>query len=94
MVSLKEKIIKTWKCSKIRFYIKNTIWNYKFWVLCKRKYEDITYFEKDFFRNNKNKVIKRRFVGYEYKGKIYLDNPGLQDIEKYVWDSWKRKKLI
>lgn len=29
-----------------------------------------------------------------YKGSIYLDNPGIPNIDRDVWEAWKKKKLI
>lgn len=85
---------KWWRYSTLRFYVLNATWNYRFWILCRKKYKDVTYFKKDFFRNNSEEVTKRRFEGYSYKGKMYLDNPGIIDIEKDVWEKWKKKGLI
>ncbi len=36
---------------KIKFYIKNSIWNYKFWLLCKRKYVEYSFIKKKLFVN-------------------------------------------
>ena len=88
--SLKEK----WKYSSLRFYVLNTVWNYGFWIRSKKIYREVAFFQKDFFRINKKKVTKRRFEGYRYEGKTYLDNPGIQNIERDVWDVWKKKGLI
>jgi hypothetical protein len=83
-----------WKYSAIRFYLLNASWNYRFWISCKKQYEEVTYFKKGFFRNDSEKVTKRRFKGYLYKGKLYLDNPGVQKIERDVWETWKKRGLI
>lgn len=88
------KFKKWWKYSSIRFYVLNALWNYRFWISCKKKYKQISYFKRDFFKNNSHKVTKRRFDGYLYKGSVYLDNPGMQNIDKDVWDEWKKKGLF
>jgi hypothetical protein len=85
---------KKWKNSKIRFYILNAIWNYSFWLLCKRKYVDVSYIKTNPISQKRDKIIKRRFVGYEYKNQIYLDNPGMPIKSKDDWFIWKNKGLI
>ena len=92
-----------WKYSRIRFYILNTLWNYKFWIFAKKNYkedqhtvevneDDMDYTFK--LIPKKKKVNRRRFVGYMYKNNIYIDNPGIQDIDQDTWNVWKRKKLL
>ncbi len=92
-----------WKYSKIRFYILNTIWNYRFWLFAKKMYQE-TYF--DVVTNEyemditfklipkKKKVKRRRFVGYLFNGAIYLDNPGVQGVDKDTMTAWMKKGLI
>ncbi len=70
---------------KIKYYIKNAIWNYKFWLFCKRKYVDYSYIVKNPINGKTEKKIKRRFQGYEYKGKVYQDNPGFPLKNKDEW---------
>ncbi len=92
-----------WKHSRIRFYILNALWNYKFWLFAEKMYQD-TFFEIDtneyemdytFKLIPKKKKIKRkRFVGYMYKGGVYLDNPGIQGIDQETWNAWRRKGLL
>ena len=62
--------------NKLIFYIKNAIWNYKFWLNCKRKYVEYSFVKKNMINGKREKIVKRRFQGYEYKGQIYQDNPG------------------
>jgi hypothetical protein len=92
-----------WKHSILRFYIKNAIWNFKFWLFCKKTYEDIVYneplddfqFSPDLKIRQKSKTHKkRRFKGYYYDGNIYLDNPGIQGEDEETMRSWMRKGLI
>ena len=84
-----------WKYSSLRFYILNFIWNFKFWIFSKKKYKNITYNKKDSFGLQIKEVVnKKRFEGYEYKNKIYLDNPGIPNIKDDVWKAWKDKNLI
>ena len=83
-----------WKYSTLRFYVLNAMWNYGFWIKSKKKYKEVTYFKRDFFKINKERVVKRRFEGYLYEGKIYLDNPGIQNIERDVWEAWKKRGLL
>jgi hypothetical protein len=84
-----------WKYSKLRFYILNALWNYKFWLNAKSIYTNITYYTStNRLGEKESPVTKKRFRGYSYKGKIYLDNPGIQNIEKDVLDSWKQKGFI
>lgn len=86
-------IARWWKYSRIRFYIKNAVWNYGFWLNCKRQYEQVTYMRKNFFNADVELVTKRRFVGYMYKGNIYLDNPG-RPIDRDEWEYLRSKGLI
>lgn len=92
-----------WKHSKLRFYILNTLWNYKFWLFAKKIYKDHVYevdtnsYEMDPYFNlkPKKKVIRsKRFVGYMYKNGIYLDNPGIQGVDQETWNAWRKKGLL
>lgn len=91
-----------WKFSKLRFWYENIIWNLKFWFLCKPTYKEITipietneYVDKLYTMKPKIKYIKkRRFEGYLYKGKIFLDNPGVQEIEEEVFEYWISQNWI
>jgi len=83
-----------WKYSKLRFYIKNFLWNFNFWLLSKKEFENITYFKKNFFNLQKDKITKRRFKGYSYRNNTYIDNPGIPNIERDVWEAWKNKGLL
>lgn len=88
-----KKIKEIWKFSKIRFYVKNLICNINFFLFSKKMYKDIDFVEGEMiFRPNN--VRKKRFVGYKYKDRIYLDNPGFEDIEPEVWSHWKEKKYF
>lgn len=75
----------------ITFYIKNILWNYFFWLNCRRKYVDYTFFKVNDISGERVKVVKRRFMGYEYKGKIYQDNPGLPIKNKSNWKIYKKR---
>ena len=75
---------------KILFYIKNAIWNYKFWLNCRRKYVEYSFIKQNPINQKKEKIIKRRFMGYEYKGKIYLDNPGMPLTKESEWKYIKK----
>ena len=86
-----------WKYSSLRFYILNAIHNYDFWLNSKKVFEKIEYLKPASmsFRNNKyDKITKKRFLGYKYKGKVYLDNPGLSITDRQVWEKWKKNGLI
>jgi hypothetical protein len=84
-----------WKYSTLRFYVLNAMWNYKFWLNAKKVFENVSYSEKSDRLGEKESIInKKRFKGYLYKGNIYLDNPGIPDIKRDVWESWKQKGLI
>jgi hypothetical protein len=96
-----------WKHSRLRFYLLNASWNYKFWLFAEKIFKNHSYDveEKDLSLDDvdiigkivpkKNKVFKRRFVGYMYKGRMYLDNPGLKHtVDKDTWEAWKKKGLI
>jgi hypothetical protein len=76
--------------NKLKFYIKNAIWNYKFWLNCKRKYVEYSFVKKNMINGKREKVIKRRFHGYEYKGKIYQDNPGMPISSEKDWKFIKK----
>ncbi len=96
-----------WKHSRLRFYILNALWNYKFWLFAEKLYKMHTYEIDDNelslenvdvtgkINFKKKKVSKRRFVGYMYKGGLYIDNPGLRHtVDKDTWMAWKGKGLI
>jgi len=93
----------TWRHSRIRFYILNTLWNYKFWIFAKKIYKkdqhilDVTEYDMDYTFKlvpKKKKINRKRFIGYMYKNNIYIDNPGIQGIDQDTWNAWRRKKLI
>jgi len=71
---------------KIKFYIKNAIWNYFFWLNCKRTFVEYSYIKKNPINSKREKIIKKRFIGYKYKGKIYTDNPGVPISSEYEWE--------
>jgi hypothetical protein len=49
----------------------------------------------DKIRFDKTHVVKRRFVGYQFKGSIYLDNPGAQAfISREIVNIWKERGWI
>ena len=92
-----------WKHSRLRFYILNTLWNYKFWLFAQKIYkqdqhivEVHDYDMDDTFKlvPKKKKVNRKRFAGYMYKNNIYIDNPGIQGIDQDTWNAWRRKKLL
>lgn len=76
---------------KIKIYIKNAIWNYKFWFFCKRKYVEYSYIKKNPINGKREKIVKKRFLGYEYKGKIYQDNPGMPIKKESDWNFIKKQ---
>jgi hypothetical protein len=76
---------------KIKIYIKNAIWNYKFWFFCKRKYVEYSYIKKNPINGKREKMVKKRFLGYEYKGKIYQDNPGMPIKKESDWNFIKKQ---
>tara|TARA_R110000868_G_scaffold105774_10_gene290455 strand:- start:9932 stop:10201 length:270 start_codon:yes stop_codon:yes gene_type:complete len=82
-----------WKNSKLRFYIKNIIWNYSFWIRCKRTYVDYSFVKTNPINGKREKVIKRRFIGYNYKGKLYQDNPGMPISSKNDWKFLKKNYI-
>lgn len=93
-----------WKYSKIRFYILNTIWNYKFWLFAKKIYRDKNHvvnnyenYEMDYaftLKATKKMISSKRFSGYLFEGRIYHDNPGIQGIDNETWQAWRKKGLI
>ena len=94
---------KLWKHSRLRFYFVNAKWNFSFWLFCEKIYKDINYEEPvDEFKvaadynitQNKIKHTKRRFVGYFYKGRMFLDNPGIQGEDIETMNSWMKKGLL
>ena len=76
---------------KIKIYIKNAIWNYKFWFFCKRKYVEYSYIKKNPINGKREKMVKKRFLGYEYKNKIYQDNPGMPIKTESDWKFIKKQ---
>ena len=97
-------MLKTWwKYSKLRFYILNTLWNYKFWLFAQKIYKqdqhivEVNDYDMDYTFKlvpKKKKVNRKRFAGYMYKNNIYIDNPGIQGIDQDTWNVWRRKKLL
>ena len=94
---------KLWNHSRLRFYILNTLWNYKFWLFAKKIYKTINYsieygeYEIDDdlkVKKNKKNISKKRFVGYFFENNIFLDNPGFKIDDRETWEAWKKKKLI
>ena len=96
-----------WKDSRLRFYILNALWNYKFWLFAEKIFKDHSYeiIEEGFALDDvditgkmlykKKRVYSKRFVGHMYDGMMHLDNPGLKHtVDKDVWTSWKEKGLI
>lgn len=96
-----------WKHSRLRYYILNAAWNYKFWLFAEKIYKDYSYeiVEEEFSLDNvditgkmnfnKKKVFKKRFVGYMFENGMYLDNPGFKHtVDKETWKAWKSKGLI
>ena len=84
------KIREKWKYSKTRFYYKNFIWNVDFYLFSKKKFKDIQYTKGEEVFSPEN-VTKRRFIGYDFKNKLYLDNPGYIESDIKVWQHWKNK---
>ena len=100
---MRDKIRRYWKFSKARFYIKNSLWNYNFWIKCEKIYKTVNYTVNsgDFFVDEvfkmhykQKSVTKKRFVGYMYKDNIYHDNPGMPIEDRETWEKWKSKGLI
>lgn len=94
---------KMWKHSRLRFYILNARWNYRFWLYAKKMYKTVTYQieDGDYVENvyyglerKKKTVAKERFIGYFFENNIYLDNPGLKIDDRETWESWKKKRLV
>ena len=88
-----------WKQSKLRFYIKNTLWNYKFWLFSKKVFKNVTYqtdkddYTMDFdftLKKDKKIVSKRRFIGYFFENNVYLDNPGIKIKDRKLWKKLKK----
>ena len=98
-----ENFKKFWKHSRFRFYLINAICNYKFWLFSKKIYTTKSYYipDNDYsigfdlkIIQKKKKIETKRFVGYLYNNRIYLDNPGIEKIDRDTWKSWKKKGLI
>ncbi len=96
-------LIKSLLKTRLGFYYLNLKWNASFWLKSKKMYKNIILTRKtgDFSidevgRMNYIKIneSKRRFVGYSYKGNIYLDNPGFKIKDRDLWVCWKSKNLI
>lgn len=95
-----------WKRSKLRFYFLNALWNYRFWLHAEKIYKDHIYEVEDDIDlddidvtgkiiTRKKKVRRRRFVGYMYKGRLYLDNPGVREfVDKETWNMWVNKGFV
>lgn len=93
-----------WKYSKLRFYVLNTIWNYKFWLFSKKIFRDVNHVvsnKEDYvmdytfkIKPTKKTITSKRFSGYLFQGRIYHDNPGIQNIDSATWQAWRKKGLI
>lgn len=96
-----------WKHSKLRFYWKNLLWNYSFWLNAKPTYgikkykvpvdvidEGIDFYYDTNYQHKFETKETKRFLGYMYKDKLYMDNPGIQGEDKETWDAWIKKGLI
>ena len=96
-----------WKYSKLRFYILNTQWNYKFWLFAEKIFKEHFYDVDDEEYNlenldvtgkmisKKTRVSRKRFIGYMHEGMLHLDNPGFKHtVDKDTWTAWKNKGLI
>lgn len=90
------KYFKTiWYYSNTRFYLKNVLWNYKFWLKSKKIFEEIEYKTKNSVGMYDGKMKKiKKFKGFLFEGKIYLDNPGFPIEDRSLWVTWKNKGLI
>lgn len=95
-----------WKHSRLRFYILNAVWNYKFWLFAEKTYgfksydvideelgfENVDITGRMHFSKKKKRV--KRFLGYRYGNILYLDNPGFKHtVDKDSWNAWKSKGL-
>lgn len=89
------KIFEKWYYSTLRFYIKNLLWNYLFWLKAKKiyKYENFKLKDQNGFYTGQSKNIKK-FIGFEFQNKIYLDNPGFPITDRKLWKIWRNKGLI
>lgn len=89
------KMTEKWYFSKLRFYLKNLIWNYYFWLTAKKVYKIENFKIKDSkgFYTGESKNIKK-FIGFSFRNKIYLDNPGFPITDRELWKVWKNKGLI
>ena len=92
-----------WKHSRLRFYILNFFWNIKFWFTAKKLFKTSNYYIEvenyemdDYLKivSPKTNVVKKRFIGYMFENKLYLDNPGFKIDDRETWKSWKKKGLI
>ncbi len=78
----------------ILFYCYNGVWNFSFWFFAKRIYSSYEVDVKNFGNQTIGKRPIKKFIGYEYKGKIYNDNPGFPIKERKQWEKWRKYKLI
>jgi len=92
-----------WKHSRLRFYILNARWNYRFWLFAKKMYKNISYQVEDgeydmnydyTIKRKKKTVYKKRFIGYFFENNIYLDNPGFKIDDRETWEAWKKNGLV
>jgi hypothetical protein len=92
-----------WRHSRLRFYILNTFWNYKFWIFAKKIYKEHHHtietneYDMDYTFKliaKKKKIQRKRFIGYLYEGSIYIDNPGIQGVDQDTWNAWRKKNLL
>lgn len=84
-----------WYFSDLRFYYKNILWNYNFWLKAKKIFDFIEYKVKDqngFYTGEIKKI--KKFKGFIFNEKIYLDNPGFPIEDRSLWTHWKNKGLI
>lgn len=92
---LKNKFSHWWYYSKFRFHLLNAVWNYQFWLNAKKIYTETEYKpmnDNGFYTGEIRKI--KKFLGYKYKDKVYLDNPGMPINDRSLWKHWKEKGLI
>jgi len=91
------------KQSIFYFYLKNLIWNIRFWFFCKKIYKTFSYeiSSKDFVLDEvlkmhykKEIITKKRFVGYLFENKIYYDNPGFPILDRNSWLKIKKNNML
>lgn len=91
------------------FFVMNAYWNYMFFLNARAVYTDRRFAKQsesidleknldminDKMRFDKTFTSVKRFIGYQFNGSFYLDNPGAQAfVERKIAEIWRKNNWI